>query len=527
MMFFLRQSDSGYVKSGLRVCIQKRGAMAKLKEWLKETEYRILKGTDECEVTDIIYDSRKACPGTVFLCMRGSTVDSHDFIKEVAAKGCRSIIVEKELNELDLDETATGDLNIIRTENARVTLAMVCAARFGYPASKLSIIGITGTKGKTSCSYMFRAVLEACGHKTGVIGTNGVMIGDRHFETKNTTPDSYEINRWLSLMLEAGCEYAVMECSSQGFKMDRTAGIIFDYGVFLNISPDHIGPLEHADFDEYLYYKSFLFRQCRTAILNADDEHSEDILKLSECREKKYRFSIKNRDADIYAHDMVFRTDSEFAGTEFSVSGLVRDRFRLAIPGVYNVSNVLAVITVAYDLGLPLERVKEALVSVHIDGRSEVVYRSDSFTVIVDYAHNEISMVNLMDTLRHYEPKRLVVVFGCGGNRSKDRRTGMGRTAASCADFSIITADNSRFERTEDIMSDIERAFLEAGGRKDAYIKIADRREAIRYAMKNAAQGDIIAVIGKGHEDYQEENGVRHHFLDREEILKIKDELGL
>ncbi len=499
--------------------------MAILKDWLKETTYQLLSGTDECEVTDVIFDSRKAGPGTVFLCMKGSKTDSHDFIPEVYQKGCRAFIVEKDPEELSLPEDR--DLTLIRTDNARETLAFLASARFDYPSSKLKMIGITGTKGKTSTSYMFRAVLEACGYRTGVIGTNGVVIGGEHFETKNTTPDSYELNQYFSKMVDAGCEYCVMECSSQGFKMSRTADITFDYGIFLNISPDHIGPLEHADFDEYLFYKSRLFTQCRTAVVNADDENTEKVLELSGCREKKYRFSIRSTEADIYAYELKFRTDSDFAGTEFKTGGLLEDEFRLAIPGDYNVSNVMAVLTTAYDLGLPMEKVKGALESIHVEGRSEVVYKSDRFTVLVDYAHNEVSMVNLMATLRHYQPKRLIAVFGCGGNRSKDRRTGMGATAASCVDFSIFTADNSRFEKTEDIIADIENAYLAAGGDPQAYVKIPDRREAIRYAMANAQDGDMIAVIGKGHEDYQEENGVRHHFLDKEEILKIQKELNL
>lgn len=501
--------------------------MAILKDWLKGTEYKVLKGTDECEVKDVVFDSRKAAPDTVFLCMCGSKTDSHDFIPDVLSKGCKTFVVEKALLDLKLSEEEFKDINIIFTENARKTLAYLAAARFDHPSDKLKLIGLTGTKGKTSTSYMFKAVFDRCGIKAGVIGTNGVVIGDEQFEIKNTTPDSYDLNSYFYRMLEAGCEYVVMECSSQGFKMNRTDALSFDYGVFLNISPDHIGPLEHADFDEYLYCKSRLFTQCDTAVVNADDGHTDELMKLAGFRGKQYRFSIADRDADLNAHELRFVTSADFAGTVFDTSGLINNEFSLGIPGDYNVSNAMAVITVAYDLGFPVDKIKEALRYVHVTGRSEVVYKSDRFTVLVDYAHNEVSMVNLMDTLRKYEPKRLVVVFGCGGNRSRDRRIGMGGTAAHCADLSIFTADNSRFEKTEDIVSDIEQAYLEAGGQPDKYIKILDRREAIRYAMSNAKDGDIIAVIGKGHEDYQEENGVRHHFCDREEILKIKEELGL
>lgn len=501
--------------------------MAILKEWLKGTDYRLLCGSDECEVKDVIFDSRKARPDTVFVCMCGSKTDSHDFIPDVLHKGCTAIVIEKKISELPVTMEELKGITVIESGNARKTLAFLAAARFGNPADKLKLIGITGTKGKTTTSYMFKAVFDSCGIKAGVIGTNGVVIGNEHYETKNTTPDSYELNSYFAKMLEEGCEYVIMECSSQGFKMDRTAAIDFDYGVFLNISHDHIGPLEHADFDEYLFCKSRLFTQCSTAVVNADDEHADELIRLAGCHEKQYRFSIKSNDADIYAYDLRFMASSDFTGTDFRIGGITEGECRLGIPGDYNVSNAMSVITVAYDLGLPMDSVMHALMHVHVAGRSEAVYKSDKFSVIVDYAHNEVSMVNLMDTLRKYDPNKLTVVFGCGGNRSKDRRTGMGAAAAHCADLSIFTADNSRYEKTEDIISDIEEAYLEAGGRKDAYVKIPDRREAIRYAMANAEQGDIIAVIGKGHEDYQEENGVRRHFLDREEILKIKDELGL
>ena len=512
----------------LRLYLDKktRFDMGVLRDWLKGTEYSVLMGTDDTEVSDVIFDSRKAEPETVFVCMKGSRIDSHDFISDVVKNGCRTFVVEKDLEELDIK--ASCELNIIRTDNARRTLAYLSAARFGYPAKGLTLIGITGTKGKTSTSYMFKKVFETAGRKVGVIGTNGCVIGEERFETLNTTPDSYELNSYFRKMADAGCDTIVMECSSQGFKMDRTAGLRFDYGVFLNISPDHIGPLEHKDFDEYMYCKSRLLTQCRVAIVNADDEHCEEILSLAgEFYERLIRTSVGNSMADLYAFDLEFLRSSEFTGTAFKTGGIIELTARLSIPGIFNVSNSLPVIAAAADAGIKNEDIVRALKDVHVDGRMEVVYKSDIFTVIVDYAHNGVSMENLMQTLRDYEHGRLVVVFGCGGNRSKERRIGMGEAAARSADFAVFTSDNSRNERPEDIMADVEEAYLKAGGDPSGYVKIKDRREAIRYAMENARKGDIIAVIGKGHEDYQEENGVRKHFLDKEEILKIRDELSL
>ncbi len=500
--------------------------MGNLREWLNGTGYTVLKGSDDIEINDVVFDSRKAAPDTVFVCMKGSKTDSHSFMPDIINKGCRTIIVEKELDELPVSET--DSLNIIKTENARETLSYLSAAAFGNPSEKMLMIGLTGTKGKTSTSYMMKTVLETGGRKVGVIGTNGCVIGDEHFDTLNTTPDSYELNGYFRKMLDAGCDTVVMECSSQGFKMDRTAGIIFDYGIFLNISPDHIGPLEHADFEEYLYCKSRLLTQCKTAIVNKDDEHFDELLaEPGLSYDRLITFSIKDPLADLSAYNMRFMTGADFAGTVFYTKGIISDSFRLSVPGEFNVSNVLSVLITAHDMGIKDSDINKALSSVHIEGRMEAVYKSDRFMVIVDYAHNEVSMVNLLKTLSAYPHKRLVVVFGCGGNRSKDRRIGMGKAAAKAADFCIFTSDNSRNEKPEDIIADIENAYLEAGGDTDGYIKIPDRRAAIEYAMKHAADGDIIAVIGKGHENYQEENGVRRHFLDKEEILKIKDELGL
>ncbi len=498
--------------------------MGKLKDWLSGVEYSLLSGTEDIDVEDVIFDSRKAAANTVFVCIKGSTTDSHDFISDVKAKGCRTFVVEKELQDLGLENTS--NLNIIYTKNTRKALAYMSAARFGYPLKNMKIIGITGTKGKTSTSYMMKKVLEKGGYKVGLIGTNGCMIGDERTETKNTTPDSYELQGYFRKMCDAGCSFAVMECSSQGFKMDRTEGIKFDFGMFLNLSSDHIGPLEHKDFDEYMFCKSRLINNCRTAVVNLDDSHTDEIIKLANGGyDKLISFSLKSSKADIYAHDIEYLRDENFTGTCFNVSGIINDKIKLSIPGEINVANALPVIAVAVELGIDHSCIKEALGDIHVDGRMEVAFKNDKMTVIVDYAHNGISMESLMKTLRAYEHNRLVVVFGCGGNRSKERRYGMGRSAAASADFSVFTSDNSRFEKTEDIMADIEQAYLEAGGKKDGYIKIKDRREAIRYAMENAEKGDIIAVIGKGHEDYQEENGVKVHFLDREEIIKIGAEL--
>lgn len=478
----------------------------RIKEWLTGTEYTLIQGDLDAEVTDVVYDSRKAKPGVVFVCMRGTRVDSHDFISEVIEKGITVLVVEKDIESLPKSVT------VIRVTNARETLAFLSAARFDFPVKKMISIGVTGTKGKTTTTYMIKSMLEAAGKKVGLIGTAGAVIGDRTYPTVNTTPESYQLQAYFAQMVEEGCEYMIMEVSSQGLKMHRVDGILFDYGIFTNISRDHIGPDEHADFDEYLYYKSLLLNRCKVGLMNQDDEHYNEIIKHATC--ELYTFGLEE-EANFMARDIRYVAEPEFVGLDFQVSGKTNMEVRVNIPGKFNVYNALASVAVCSFLELPEDRISHALEHLNINGRMEIVYQSPRCTVIVDYAHNAISMESLLSTLRDYNPKRLVCVFGCGGNRSKDRRYSMGEIGGKMADLCIITADNSRFEKVEDIISDIRGRIEMTGG---TYLEIPDRRKAIEYSILHAEPGDIIAVIGKGHEDYQEINGVRYPFLDRQVI---------
>ena len=298
--------------------------------------------------------------------------------------------------------------------------------------------------------------------------------------------------------------------------MHRVDGLTFDYGLFTNISPDHIGPDEHENFDEYLYYKSLIFQRSKVGIMNGDDEHFKEAVKDASC--KLYSFSLDQEGTSFKAENIRYVAQSDFVGLEFDVKGIYELAVRVNIPGRFNVANALAAVSVLSFLNLPKEKICHGLEHLSVNGRMEIVYSSERCTVIVDYAHNAVSMESLLKTLRDYNPKRLVCVFGCGGNRSKDRRYSMGDSAGRLADFTILTADNSRFEKTEDIIADIRSSISKTEG---TFIEIPDRREAIRYGILHAMPGDMIAVIGKGHEDYQEVNGERHHFSDREEILNV------
>lgn len=485
--------------------------MKKLSELLEKIEYTHVSGPADADVSAIVYDSRKDCTDALFICISGTTVDAHKFIPQVIEKGAAAIVVEKEVPEYE-------NVSVIRVPSARKALSMISAAFFDYPTEKMVTIGYTGTKGKTTSTYMLKTMLEAAGKKVGLIGTNGAVIGSEHFETKNTTPESYELQRYFHEMAEQGCDAAIMEVSSQGLMMDRVAGITFDYGVFTNLSPDHIGKNEHASFEEYRYWKGTLFKQCRTGIVNADDPETEALLDGHTCEIRTYGI----RDEDYTASAIRPEKNGPFMGAAFELSGKAQAHVKVGIPGVFNVYNALSALAVTAEMGLLNERTLDALKEIRVNGRMELVYSSDAFSVIVDYAHNGVSTRSLLKTLREYEPGRIVTVFGCGGNRDPHRRYEMGAAAGELSDLSIITADNSRNEAVENIMADIHIGLDPTGGKS---IDIPDRREAIAYAIRNAQHGDVIAIIGKGHETYQEVNGVRTHFSDREEAEAVIKEL--
>lgn len=481
-----------------------------LRDWLGGLIYTLKQGSLDVDVKEVIFDSRRAAPGAVFVCMAGTRVDSHDFIPQVLEAGVRVLVVERPVS-------VPEEVTVLLVEQGREALALLSAARFGYPARELLMIGITGTKGKTTTAHMVRAVLEAAGKKTGIIGTNGVRIGEEHYPTVNTTPESYDLHRYFRKMADSGCECCVMEVSSQAFKMHRVSGITFDYGVFTNISPDHIGPNEHENFEEYLQCKKQLFRQSRFALINVDDEHSGQITEGIGCSWEGFGIEKK---AFYQAGKIHYVSEPDFVGLEFEIATGDGKNLpvRVNIPGKFNVSNALAAAAVCLKAGVEERFLCHGFENLRLDGRMEIVYTSKKCCVIVDYAHNAVSMESLLKTLREYHPKRLVCVFGCGGNRSKDRRYSMGDIAGRMADFSILTADNSRYEKVEDILADIRGSIEKTGG---AFMEIPDRREAIAYSITHAREGDMIAIIGKGHEDYQEIEGVRYPFLDRAVVQEV------
>ena len=491
--------------------------MAKLRTLLENLEVTALRGSLEAaldqEITALVYDSRKITKDCLFVCIEGANFDGHSAAAQAVSQGAAVLVVQKPV-EVPKD----SEVLILQVESTRYALAFLSAAWFGHPASKLKTIGITGTKGKTTSTYLVKSILENAGLKVGLVGTIEVIIGDTHIHAENTTPESYVLQSYFARMVEEGCDAVVMEVSSQGIKMRRTDGLFFDYGLFTNISPDHIGPDEHKDFAEYLYYKSQLLNMCKVGIVNRLDPHYEQIVEHASCKLYTYGVNVEDEiDVDFSASNIRYVAEPGFVGTEFDVKGRLSMEVRLGIPGIFNVDNALAAVSLSSFFGLNPEEMNHGLERIRVNGRMEIVYSSPLCTVLVDYAHNAVSMESLLKTLRDYHPKRLVCVFGCGGNRSKERRYSMGEIGGKLADLCILTADNSRYEKTEDIIADIRSSIEKTGG---AFLEIPDRREAIRYSMFSAQPGDMIAVIGKGHEDYQIIGREKIHFDDVEEIEK-------
>ena len=486
-----------------------------LKQLIEDMDYEVLAGRVDTEVTTLVYDSRKVGKGSVFVCISGSVRDAHDFIPDVVAKGAAAVIVEK---DVELQEGVT----YIKVANSRLALACMSAAYFDHPARKLKTIGITGTKGKTTTTYMVKSILESAGIKTGLIGTIESIVGEKRIPSANTTPESYRVQELFHEMVEAGLDAVVMEVSSQALMLHRVSGFTFDIGVFTNLEPDHIGENEHKDFADYMHCKSLLFRQCKLGIFNGDSEHLEGILKGHTCEVETFGYGKNN---DLVADGVELKKDHGALGVRYHVSGLMNFDVEVNVPGSFSVYNSLTAIAICHHFGVDVEKIKHALLHVSVKGRIEIVPVTKRYTIMIDYAHNAMALESLLTTLREYEPGRLVCLFGCGGNRAKSRRYEMGEVSSRLADLTVVTSDNPRNEEPMDIINDILVGVHKADG---AYVTIPDRKEAIAYCMKNAQDGDIIVLAGKGHEDYQEICGVKHHMDERELIADIiKENLDL
>ena len=462
--------------------------------------------TSDIPVLSLCSDSRTACAGSMFVCINGSIADGHDYAKAAYSGGCRIFVTEHRVSLPD-------DAFVVITPDTRVALAKLSAHFFGYPADKMRIIGITGTKGKTTSSLLIYNILNESGISAGYIGSNGVYYRDKYFSTVNTTPESYDLHEHMRRMLDEGVNTLVMEVSSQALKLARVAGIKFDICVFTNLSPDHIGEFEHPDFEDYKNCKRTLFTDygAEYVVYNGDDEHASDIVGTARC--EKASISVHSG-ADFSADNVTYFRSPANIGVSFECTHENKTfPVALSFPGEFSVYNALMAIAVCMRLGLGAGVITKAMRHVRIKGRFEAHELPNGATVVIDYAHNGVSLKAALNALRMYDPTRLVCLFGAIGGRTKMRRAELGLVASRDADFCILTSDNPDNESPNAIIGEIASYFT-AG--TCPYVAIADRKKAIEYALSHSSKGDIILLAGKGHESYQIIKGVREDFSETE-----------
>lgn len=480
---------------------------------LQKIEYS--KSFCECEIGHVTNDSRKVTPQSIFVCIRGFAFDGHDFAQSAYERGARVFIAERELDFLP------DDAQVLVVENTRKTLALFSCEIYGDPSHKLKVIGITGTKGKTTTALMIKHLLVQAGIPCGYIGSNGVSYGSFNSTTANTTPESNILQSILCDMVNAGMKAAVIEVSSQALKLYRTLGIRFEAVMFTNLSLDHVGSGEHDSFDDYFKSKKMLFDdyESKLVIANADDGYTQKI--LEDCKTKKLFYSI-DAPAQIKAANISSLRDENTLGSSFEcIFEDQKIKCKLPIPGEFNIYNALAAISVGSLFDSNIQRICQALSHVSIDGRFEVVNAPNGACFVIDYAHNGLSLKSALLALRAYDPNRLICLFGSVGNRTQLRRVQLGRVAAEYADFSILTSDNPDTEDPMAIIDEIASQYLE----ENSYIAIPNRKDAIEYALDISRAGDIFLLAGKGHERYQLVNNKNEYFCEREILMDHINEL--
>jgi UDP-N-acetylmuramoyl-L-alanyl-D-glutamate--2,6-diaminopimelate ligase len=477
----------------------------KLKDLLEGIEYGGSAGARELEreITLVTCDSRKAQAGSLFVCIAGTSTDGHDFAAAAAANGCEAIVAEH------MTDAQAPHIIVADTHSA---YSLICANFFGRPASKLRLVGITGTNGKTTTAFLVKEILESSGHKSGLIGTIQNMAGDRVLPAHYTTPEPFELQQTLRAIADEGCEFAVMEVSSHALAQERVEGLHFEVGVFTNLTQDHLD--FHKTMENYLKAKLRLFSMSGTGVINLDDPYAQRFIDGAKCPVATY--SAKRMDSDYTARNIRLRPD----GIDYELVGTgVIGRVSAAIPGGFSVYNTLAAAVCAMKLGVPFAKVIDALGRVSgVKGRIEVVPTGRDFTIIIDYAHTPDALDKILSAIHGFARGRIVAVFGCGGDRDKTKRPIMGRSAGRGADYCIVTSDNPRTEVPGEIIKDILPGLIETG---TPYTVIENRPEAIKYAIEHAEKDDIILLAGKGHEDYQIIGHEKHHLDEREVVAKV------
>ncbi|MBN1891864.1 MAG: UDP-N-acetylmuramoyl-L-alanyl-D-glutamate--2,6-diaminopimelate ligase, partial [Clostridiales bacterium] len=470
---------------------------------LKKTKHETIVGNKDRYVDRLEYDSRAVTPGCLFVCIHGQSFDAHRYIPDVVENGASVIVVSNDQDVYGTEElkriSNQSGVTFVSVEDTRIALAQMSAAFFDYPADKLEMIGITGTKGKTTTTYMVHDIFTRAGRKTGMIGTVANVSADEIKPASRTTPEAVDLQRILSEMVEKGLDSCVMEVSSLGLQFDRVHGCVFSVGAFTNLYPDHISQTEHSDMTEYLNAKLHLFEQSKNAVINMDCPVGPEVADHAKKYCPVFSYGLAE-DCDCRAEAIKRVRRSGMTGTEFSViSPWYRGNVFVALPGRFNVYNALCAIAISGLSCIPFAAVKEALEKVSVPGRLQMISNKRNITVLVDYAHNSASLEILLGTLREYCHGRLITVFGCGGNRSKSRRTEMGAVSGRISDLTIVTSDNPRKEEPMDIIRDILDGLEPTGG---TYIVEPDRTTAIKLAILEANVDDFVVIAGKGHEDY-------------------------
>ena len=461
---------------------------------------------EDVEVKELKYNSRKVEKGDVFCCVVGTLADGHKYAPQAVEAGAAALVVERKL-DIDIPQ--------ILVENTRIAMAEMAAAYYGNPADEMVMVGITGTNGKTSTSYMLKAIAERMGKKVGLIGTIRNMIGDIIIDTERTTPESVDLQRILRQMKDENVDVVIMEVSSHSLDQKRVHGITYDVGCFTNLTQDHLD--YHKTFENYFAAKKLLFAQCKKAVINLDDSYAADM--VAGMNLPVLTVGVREK-ADVTASEIDITT----RGVQFDFNYRnVTSRFNVPIPGLFSVFNAMSAAGIALALGWTLDSIKYGLEHmVGVSGRLEPLPTGkNEFTVLLDYAHTPDALENLLKTVRGFATGRVVTLFGCGGDRDQAKRPIMGEIAGRFSDFAIVTSDNPRTEDPMQIIASVEDGVKKSGCE---YIVIENRRDAIEYALKNARKNDVIILAGKGHENYQEINGGKHHFDEKEIVAEI---LGL
>lgn len=480
----------------------------KLKEMLKGLDYEIIKGSEDIEINKIEYDSRKVGEGDLFVCIEGFNVDGHKYAESACDKGATAIICSKSLDKYP-------ECTIIKVKDGRKTLAISASNFYDNPSNKLKLIGVTGTNGKTTSTFMIKSILEQAGYNVGLVGTIANFIGSEKVKAERTTPESLELQQLFKNMVDKKINYCVMEVSSHSLSLDRVCGINFSQAIFTNLTQDHLD--FHKTFENYYEAKLKLFKNTKNSIINIDDSYGKKV--FEDIKGSKITYSA-SEGADLVAENIV----NHSRGAEFDLYYKnKRIHINLSIPGRYNVYNALCSAGACLSEGISLEDVKKGLENVVVPGRCEIAtkeYNLD-YDVIIDYAHTPDGLENILKTAREFTKGRLISVFGCGGDRDRTKRPIMGRIGSDISDIAIVTSDNPRTEEPMKIIDDIVE-----GIKKENYLIVENRRDAIKKAMEIAQKGDVIVVAGKGHEDYQILKDKVIHFDEREVIGEIIKELS-